>query len=49
VDYLRRELAGRLDEESWLQSSVETTLDLDLQEAANQAVSTTLSKSVFMS
>jgi len=38
VDYLRRELAGRLDEESWPQSSVETTLDLDLQEAANQAV-----------
>jgi penicillin-binding protein 1B len=39
VDYLKRELSRtRLDEEAWPQLRVETTLDLDLQQAANRAV-----------
>ncbi len=39
VDYLRRELSRHLlEEEVWPRLRIETTLDLDLQQAANQAV-----------
>lgn len=39
VDYLRRELARtKYDEETWPQLQIETTLDLDLQQAANRVV-----------
>jgi penicillin-binding protein 1B len=39
VDYLRRELGRHLlEEEVWPRLRIETTLDPDLQQAANQAV-----------
>jgi len=45
VDYLRRELARhQVDEEDWPHLRIETTLDLDLQRAANQAVAENLTR-----
>jgi penicillin-binding protein 1B len=45
VDYLKREMARtRIDEEAWPQLRVETTLDLDLQQAANRAVAAHLDR-----
>ncbi len=45
VDYVNRELdKRRYDEESAMQLRIETTLDLDLQEAANEAVANHLNK-----
>jgi penicillin-binding protein 1B len=45
VDYLRREL-GRthLEEETWPQLQIDTTLDLDLQQAANKVVNAHLDR-----
>jgi len=46
VDYLKREL-GRFEfkDEEWPQLRIETTLDVDLQQAANQAISKHLNRS----
>jgi penicillin-binding protein 1B len=39
IDYLKRDLSRlSIEEEEWPQLSIETTLDSDLQQAANQAV-----------
>ncbi len=45
VDYLRRELSRHLsEEEEWPQLRIETTLDLDIQQAANQAATRHLNR-----
>jgi len=45
IDYLRRELARRqLGEETWPHLRIETSLDLDLQQVANQAVRENLAR-----
>jgi membrane carboxypeptidase/penicillin-binding protein len=45
VDYLRRELSRHLlEEEVWPRLRIETTLDPDLQQAANQAVTRHLNR-----
>lgn len=44
VDYVKRELDKQSGEFDWTQTYVETTLDLDLQEAATQAVAGNLAR-----
>lgn len=46
VDYLKRELGrSEFKDEEWPQLRIETTLDVDLQQAANQAISKHLNRS----
>jgi len=45
VDYLKRELARHeLPDDEWPQLRIETTLDVDLQQAANQAINKQLNR-----